>query len=107
MKRTIICLAAIGSATAAFAQNDFESMQIATDLGSVLASEEMCGLNYDQSAIEAFIVDKVPADDMGFASTLHMMTEGSKFNMKSMSASAKSAHCAQIKRVAKSYGFTK
>jgi hypothetical protein len=107
MKRTIICFAATFSAAAAFAQDDFESMRIATDLGSVLASEDMCGLTYDQAAIEAFIAEKVSADDMGFASTLHMMTEGTKFNMKDMSASAKTAHCAQIKRVAKSYGFTK
>jgi len=49
----------------------------------------------------------VPADDMTFASSLNMQVIGVKAFQKEMSASQKTAHCTQIARVAKSYGFTK
>jgi hypothetical protein len=83
-----------------------ETMTLANNLGSVLASEEKCGLSFNQKAIEAFIEKKVSADDMGFASTLNTMTSGSKAQLQRMSQSALTAHCTQIRRVAKSYGFT-
>ena len=82
-----------------------ESMNVANQLGTVLASEEFCGLSYDQAAIEKFIEEKVAADDMGFASNLQVMTEGQRYSLKDMSASSRTAHCAQIRRVAKSYEF--
>jgi len=84
-----------------------KSMNLASELGTVLASEELCGLSYDQDAIAAFIEQNVPADDMGFASNLQMMTEGQAFNLRDMSTSARTAHCTQIRRVAISYGFIK
>lgn len=43
---------------------------------------------------------------MQFPSTLQMMTEGSKIQLQEMGKSQLTAHCAQIKRLAKSYGFT-
>jgi hypothetical protein len=82
-----------------------DSMQIALELGNVLASESECGLSYNQQAIEAFIEKKVDAGDMGFTSTLQMMTSGSKVQIESMTPSQKAAHCAQIRRVAKKYRF--
>ncbi|MCO5082631.1 MAG: signal recognition particle [Rhizobiaceae bacterium] len=106
MKFVVVIVATALSAGAASAQG-LESMQIANELGTVIASEEVCGLSYDQAAIEAFIAKKVSADDMSFASTLNMMVMGTEAQIGDMSASAKTAHCAQIKRVAKSYGFTK
>jgi hypothetical protein len=84
----------------------FDSMQIAMDLGSVLGSEEACGLEFDQSAIAGFIEDKVAADDMSFASNLQTMTMGQEYQLADYSKSALTAHCTQISRVAKSYGFT-
>lgn len=89
------------------AAQDMKSITLATELGSVLASEEMCGMVYDQAAITAFVEKRVKPDDMSFANTLRMMTTGQEFQMKNMGASAKTAHCTQIRRVAKSYGFTK
>ena len=86
---------------------DLKSMRLSNDLGSILASEETCGLSYDQDAIKAFIDKHVKADDMGFANTLGLMTRGTKLELKNMSASAKTAHCAQISRVARTYAFTK
>ena len=91
--------------TPALAWNDMESMTLAHELGSVLASEAACGLTYDQDAIAAFIEKKVPADDMGFPSSLNMMTVGSEAQIADMSTSAKTAHCTQIRRIAKSNGF--
>jgi hypothetical protein len=86
---------------------DLESLQLANALGNVLASEEPCGLQYDQAAIAEFVANKVNAEDMGFASSLNMQTIGSKVMITEMSESQKTAHCAQTKRVAKTYGFIK
>lgn len=95
----------LAAASAAFAQAD--TMMVASQLGNVLAAEEFCGLTYDQEAIQAFIEKNVRADDMGFAGMLSLMTGGSESKQREMNASAKTAHCAQIRRVAKANGFIK
>lgn len=87
------------------AASSIDSMQTAIELGSVLASEEVCSLTFDQAAIERFIEAKVAADDMAFASTLQTMTEGNRYQIGSMSDSARTAHCSQIRRVARANGF--
>ena len=97
---------ALGLAGPAVAQS-FDTLQKAQALGSVLAAEEVCGLSYDQAAIEAWIAANIPADDMQFAGQLAMMTKGGEFELQDMGASARTAHCTQIRRVAGSYGFTK
>ncbi|WP_337660101.1 signal recognition particle [Anderseniella sp. Alg231-50] len=89
----------------ASADSSLQSLTIATELGTVLASEEFCGLTYKQDAIVAFVEEKVKADDMGFAGNLEMQVMGSKALFNEMGQSQKTAHCTQIKRVAKSYGF--
>ena len=104
MYRILIAAAFAAASTPVLAQG-LESMKLATELGTVLASEEPCGLTFDQTAIAAFIEAKVPADDMSFPSRLSMMTKGSAYQIDEMSASSKTAHCTQIKRVAASYGF--
>ncbi len=63
-----------------YAMDDLQLLQIATELGSVLAAEEICGLTYDQAAIGAFIDKTVPADAMGFAANLQMMTDGAAYS---------------------------
>lgn len=102
------CLAVIALllATPVLAQ-DMDSMTLANELGSVLAGEEFCGLDYDQEAIAAFVEAEVDADDMSFPGMLKTMTDGHMFQQSGMSASAKTANCTQIARLAKSYGFTK
>lgn len=105
MSKWIIVAATLLAAPAA--AQDFKSMQLANELGSVLASEELCELQFDQSGIAAFIEKRVKPDDLAFAGNLKAMTSGNGYQLKSMSASAKTAHCTQIRRVAKSYGFTK
>jgi hypothetical protein len=100
---TIVAMAVFFVAPAS--GQSMKSMQLASDLGSVLAAEEACGLSYDQSAIGSFIEENVDADDMSFPSTLQMMTAGSKFELEDMSTSSLTAHCVQIRRVAKSFSF--
>lgn len=107
MKATVLFVTAIVWTGLATAPGRADSMEVASNLASVLASEEPCGLTYDQAAIEAFIADKVPADDMNFTGMLTLMQRGNAAQIREMSASARTAHCAQIKRVVKSYGFTK
>ena len=79
---------------------------LALKLGSVIGSEEFCGLSYDQEAIEAFIEKNVAANDMEFAPTLNTMVGGGEVENREMSPSEKTAHCTQTRRVAKSFGFT-
>lgn len=100
-------MAMLLSATTAHGLDDIERMQLANSLGSLLAAESLCGLAYDQSAIQAFIDQKVPADDLRFAPELQMMTNGAKYQQQDMSASMKTALCRQMQRAAKSYGFIK
>ena len=99
-----LIIAALLIATPAFAQ-DIESMTLADKLGSVIASEEFCGLTYDQAAIAAFIESNVAADDMGFPSMLSTMVQGHIYQQAAMTPSSKTAHCAQVARVAKTNHF--
>lgn len=87
--------------------DELSSMNMAQNLGSVLAAEDFCGLSYDQTAIQAFISKHTSPNDMGFSSTLSMMTDGTKVELQSMSPSSKTAFCTQQGRVAKNYGFIK
>ena len=87
--------------------DDSSTIDIAADLGSVIESEQACGLTYDRDAIERFITEHVKASDMSFPSTLDLMTVGTKVAIKSMSQSSLTAHCTQIRRIAKEYGFIK
>jgi len=82
-----------------------DSFTIANELGNLLASETYCNLQYNAEAIEKFVNEKVPEDDLSFAGTLQTMTIGNKVQLNEISSSGKIAHCLQTKRVAKSYGF--
>lgn len=110
-ERFVVAILAIISVVASVTQQarsqSLETMQLATNLGTVIAAEAYCGLSYDQAAVAAYIEKKVKPSDMSFPSTLQLMIEGSKFQHQSMSPSAKTAHCSQIKRIAETYGFVK
>lgn len=93
-----LCVAAPSLASA-------DSIEFATHLGNMLASESLCGLSYKPEAIEALIAKKVKADDIEFPTTLNLMTSGSEYRIRDLTASAKVAHCAQVRRAAKAYGF--
>jgi hypothetical protein len=99
-----ILLLALAAIAFARDQATATDQNLALNLGNVLGSEEFCGLAYDQSAIEAFIEKHVAADDRNFAADL-TMTGGVKIENQDKSPSEKTAHCTQIRRVAKSFGF--
>ncbi len=84
-----------------------QSLEAATNLGSILAAEQKCSLSYDQDAIGKWIEENTDPSDMGFASSLNMMTQGAEYNLHGMSESATTAHCSSVKRTAKHYGFVK
>jgi energy-converting hydrogenase Eha subunit B len=96
---------ALAAAFAFPAAASASSMILANQLGSVLGSEEGCGLAFDQDAIEAWIEANVAADDMGFAGTLGLMSKGQARQIGDMTESERRAHCAQTRRVARSFGF--
>ncbi|MCA1304836.1 signal recognition particle [Nitratireductor aquimarinus] len=85
--------------------DDLQRMKMATQLGSLLGSEEACGLSFNHDAVARFIDTKVPEDDMEFTSMLSTMTGGTSYDLESMPKSQKVAHCRQIERVARSHGF--
>ncbi|WP_100965552.1 signal recognition particle [Bosea sp. FBZP-16] len=105
IKAGVLVAAALAASVAA--AQDMKAIALANELGSLLASEALCELSYDQAAIAAFVEKRVKPDDMSFTNNLRMMTGGQEIQLKSLTASGKTAHCTQIKRVAKSYGFTR
>lgn len=81
------------------------SMTAAMNLGSVLAAESFCGLTYDQDAISDWIDANTDPGDMGFASSLSLMTDGAGYELQGMTDSSRTAHCRSIERTARHYGF--
>lgn len=102
MKKIFIALVLIASTACQALADSFEQ---ATSLGSVIASEEFCKLNFDQQAISYWIDKNVDPADMSFPSLLNTMTTGSAYMHQEMSESSKTAHCRSIERIAKNYGF--
>lgn len=84
---------------------EMESAKMANELGTVLGSERWCNLSFDQTAVAAWIDDNVRAEDMGFASMLDLMTQTTGMQVSAMSGSSLTAHCRQIERTARHYGF--
>jgi hypothetical protein len=103
-KAALVLVAVLAAPAAA---QDLQSMKLSNELGTVLGSEEACGLTFDRTAIERFIETRVKANDMGFANLLNSMTRGTRIQIKEMSEAHKAAHCAQTRRVARTNGFVK
>jgi hypothetical protein len=104
MKREGIIVIASLLASPALADR---SIDVALSLGTMIGSEEGCGLAFDQKAIEAYIEKNVASDDMAFAANLNVFVNGIQRKIGQMTASQKTAHCAQVTRVAKANGFVK
>lgn len=75
------------------------------ELAGVLASEEICGLNYGQDAIRALINENVSPDSLSFAQDLDMRVQGNAYLYEAQGESARTAHCAAITLAARHYGF--
>lgn len=82
-------------------------MQLALDLGDVVGSEGICGMKFEQPAIAAFIEARVPADDTRFIGIMNTAANVMDKKFARFSASQQTAHCTQMRRVAKSFGFVK
>ena len=104
MLKYLATLIAVLIPIAASAQS-MDSLQKARDLGNLIASEELCGLVFNQDAIARWIDENTDPADMGFSATLQMMTEGAAFGFSDMSESSKTAHCRSIERTARYFGF--
>jgi hypothetical protein len=98
-----MAMSLVGSASA-LAQGT-STFALANELGSVLGAEKGCGLKFNQDAIKAFIEAKVKADDMKFPSLLSTMSQGAAWRLGEMSESEKTAYCAQVGRVARTFKF--
>ena len=104
-KTLLTAAAVLAGSGPAFSWDQTQSTKFAVELGSVLAAEQICDLRYDQAAITALIEKTVPAEDMGFAGTLTMMTDGTAYDLEDASASKITAFCTQQRRVARTHGF--
>lgn len=109
MKRFALALLLAAAGLPAAAQTaewtDIERFETASSLGLVLASEEFCNLSFNQTAVESYIDQNVPADDMAFTSDLRAGITMGEYQIESMKGADAVAHCRQIARVAKSFGF--
>lgn len=106
MRLVLVGLMLFGSGAIASAAN-FDEQKVANDLGTVLAAEDVCGLSYDQDAIQKYVTEIVPSDVTSFPGTLGLWTRTRKDQMQTMTGSEKTAQCTSIKNIAKSYGFLK
>ena len=82
-----------------------DNLEKAQNLGSILAAESMCGFTYKKRAISRWIDENTDPSDMGFASTLQLMTDGASFNQNGMSESSRTAHCRSVERSARHFEF--
>ena len=82
-----------------------DSMELATQLGTVLAAEKPCQFTYDMAAIQAYIAKHVQESDMRFGSMLQMMVQGQTMQIEQMTPATLAALCAQTGRVARFNGF--
>lgn len=98
----LLCLFAV--AGTARAQN-LDVMTKGMSLGKIIGSEQYCGLTYDQKSIEAWIEQNIPADAMQFSQFLDAGIGGETYEQAGRSDSAKTAHCAAVKRTAAHYEF--
>lgn len=102
-------IALAGSMAAALAASasaqSIDSMGLAMDLGGILGAEAPCGLSYNQAAISAWIDENTDPADMSFSSMLTTMSQGSEYNFRDLSESAKTARCRSVERTARHYGF--
>lgn len=107
MNATRFTFAFIVTAWPVAAMTDLEAYQLSSDLGTLLAAEELCELTFDEQAVAAYISETVPAERIDFAAKLQGMTAMSRLSLDNLSPSGKAAHCAAVTKSAKHLGFVK
>lgn len=82
-----------------------DAVRVAIELGMMLGSQEGCGFSFDPAAVNRYIEANVPADAMGFPGDLAVHSRVNTRRVAAMSEDTLSAHCFQVKRVARANGF--
>jgi hypothetical protein len=94
--------------------NNFDAVVL--QLGNILGSKTACGLEYDENAIQEFMIKQVEGpmheciDERKYTTFALAVDEDASVMKKQAEEMPKShlaAHCIQIRRVAKQYGFIK
>jgi hypothetical protein len=104
VKQVVLVLVTLCVSSAVAKSED--SVQVALQLGTIIGSEKACHLKLDQNAIRQCINEHVTDADLSFPATLNTMTGGTEYNIESMSESALTAHCTQIRRLVQRYGLS-
>lgn len=92
-----------GTALSVAAATAHADEDVAQQLGMLLASEKMCGLQYKPEAIKQFIEMRVAVRDLNFAGNLAFWTSHRKDLDEGMTKSEIAARCTQVSRLAKYY----
>jgi hypothetical protein len=100
---TASLLAFLGLSAAA--QTATKHTEVTEGLAMVLASEHVCGLSYDQRAVQTFVERNVSPDNLDFAIVLNLLSVDFARQIAGMTQSQRTAHCAQTRQVARRYKF--
>lgn len=87
------------------AAQDFEAAETARNMGRLIGSEAYCGLTYDQAAIDAWVKKAMDPGDLKFTGHVEMGILGESYDQEDRSDSAKTAHCAAVRRSATHLGL--
>ncbi len=104
MRKLACLLALLVLSSSASAES---TIRIALTLGDLAGSEQLCGFAIDSEALEIYIANTIPGDDLDFASTMRDAAKLMPDKFADMSRTMQVAHCTQMKRIAKSLGFSK
>jgi hypothetical protein len=77
----------------------------ASELASLLGSDEACGLTFDQAAVQKYIDDYVDPSDIGYSERLGTFIGMTRRDFRDVSKDEKTIRCYLIRRTAKHYGF--
>lgn len=105
MKKTAVLALLLLLPALAVAEND--PTRVALTLGDMAGSEKICSFSIDQEALKIYIENTIPEDDLEFADTMSTAADLMPEKFAEMSPTMQSAHCLQMKRIAKSLGFAK
>lgn len=103
--RISIAAFALAMTTGPVFADALENLSKGMALGTLIASEDYCGMAFDQSAIERWIGENVPATAMDFPQLMEMGRTGEEYERQDRTDSAKTAHCAAMRQTARHYGF--
>lgn len=101
--RLVLMVVVLLAAGAAQARSD---QMFAIEFGGLIASEEACGLAFEEAAIARAIDVNVPADDLSFLTYFEAGIGTAQRRIRDMSSAALVAHCAQVRRLAAHFGLT-